>query len=306
VAAEDRVQEDPVVQPVDAPGGVQVELVGRVVGVGDGEVERDAELVVGAATAQLVHDQAVPQQQVVRGDEAGDALLPSRRVLAAGVAEERRAPRLVERRPRRDAVAERVVQRGGVLGEPVGGVAVGPAALVLERLGEVPVVERQPRADAGVVELVDETAVEVQPALVDGAGVGAHPVPGHREPVRRQAEVAHHRDVLGHPVVVVAGDVARVPVHHGAGDPAERVPDRRRAAVLGGGALDLVRRGGGAPEEPGREGEVASRPGGGADVEVGHPLTAPCMMPATSWRPVRMNRISSGMVASVVPARTRA
>ncbi len=38
----------------------------------------------------------------------------------------------------------------------------------------------------------------------------------------------------------------------------------------------------------------------------GHPLTAPCMMPATNCLPVTTNRTSSGTVASEVPASTRA
>ena len=57
------------------------------------------------------------EQQVVRRGEPGGGLLSPGRVLAADVAEERRAPRLVERRPRVDAVAERVVHVERVLGE---------------------------------------------------------------------------------------------------------------------------------------------------------------------------------------------
>ena len=66
-AAEDRVEEDPVELPVDAPRGVDVARVGRVDRVGDGEVERDAELERRVAGAQLLHDPAVREQQVVRG-----------------------------------------------------------------------------------------------------------------------------------------------------------------------------------------------------------------------------------------------
>ena len=102
----------------------------------------------GSAPAQLGSGEAVPEQQVVGGREAGRAVLPARGVHAGGVAEERRAPRLVERGPDPHPVAERVVHRGGVVGEPVGGVAVGPAARVLQRLRQVPVVERQPGRDA--------------------------------------------------------------------------------------------------------------------------------------------------------------
>ncbi len=46
--------------------------------------------------------------------------------------------------------------------------------------------------------------------------------------------------------------------------------------------------------------------GSGGGLDGGHPLTAPCMIPATNCRPVAMNRTSSGIVASAVPASTRA
>ena len=48
-----------------------------------------------------------------------------------------------------DPVTERVVHARGVLREQVRGVPVDPAAALLERLRQVPVVERQPRLDAG-------------------------------------------------------------------------------------------------------------------------------------------------------------
>ena len=116
------------------------------------------------------------------------------------------------------------------------------------------------------------------------------------------------RQYLVDAVVVVARHVPVVAVGDGVGHAAEGVPDRRQAAVLGGGALDLVRRSGGAPEEVGREADCIARglQDVGAGGGVGHPLTAPCMMPATSWRPVRTNRTSSGIVESTAPQSTRA
>ena len=290
-------------QGVDAPGGVDV---GGVVGhgVGDGEVGADPPL-LASPPAQRVEDQPVPEQQVVRRHEAGRALAPPGRVDAGGVAEEGRAPGLVQRRPDRHPVAECVVDADGVLREPVGGVAVGPAAGILERLRQVPVVERQPRRDLVREQLVDEPVVEREPARLDRTAVGSHARPGHGEPVRRQAEARHERDVLGHPVVVVAGQVAVVGVVDGSGHAGEGVPDGGPTAVLGHRALDLVRRRRGPPEEAGRERaghDLGGRPRTG---ECGHAFTAPCMMPATSWRPARTKRMSSGIVESVAPASTR-
>src|SRR5439155_1139531 len=67
---------------------------------------------------------------------------------AEAIAEPRHDPRLVDRRPPADAVAEPRRHHGGVLAERLGGRARRPAAAVLERLREVPVVERHERLDA--------------------------------------------------------------------------------------------------------------------------------------------------------------
>ena len=56
-------------------------------------------------------------------------------------------------------VAEAVVHDRGVVGEPLGGVALRPAAGVLERLRQVPVVERRHRLDAARQQAVDEPVV---------------------------------------------------------------------------------------------------------------------------------------------------
>ena len=115
-------------------------------------------------------------------------------VPSGGVAEERRAPRLVQRRPVRDAVAQRLVHDGRVLGEPQRGVALRPAARVLQRLREIPVVQRRPGLDALCQQRVDEPPVEVETALVDRAGTERlHPRPGDREPVGAQAQLGHDR-----------------------------------------------------------------------------------------------------------------
>ena len=153
------------------------------------------------------------------------------RVDAGGVAEQRRAPRLVERRPGRHPIAERLEHRRGVLGEPVRGVAVRPAASVLERLRQVPVVQRHPGSDVVLEQRVDQPRVEVDPGRVDRAAVGAHPRPRHREAVRVESEIGHQCHVVGHPAVVVAGGLAGVATDHGAGHAAERVPDRVGAPV---------------------------------------------------------------------------
>ena len=73
--------------------------------------------------------------------------------------------RLVEDHPVLHPVAERVGHHADVLLEPADDVAVRPAAAVLERLGQVPVVQRDPRFDAGFEARVDDPGVEVEPGL---------------------------------------------------------------------------------------------------------------------------------------------
>ena len=70
------------------------------------------------------------------------------------------------RDPVGDEIAERVEEDRRVLGEPVDDVARRPAALVLERLRQVPVVQRRQRPDPALEHALDERPVEVEPALV--------------------------------------------------------------------------------------------------------------------------------------------
>ena len=185
-----------------------------------------------------------PSSRWCDGDDRLGRVGAAGRVLARRVAEERRAPRLVERRPVLHAVAEPVLRDGGVVGEAVRRVAVAPAAVVLERLRQVPVVERRVGLDAAREQPVDEPVVEGEARLVDRAAAGRHDArPGDREAVRRRARARAMQVEVGLPaVVVVAGDVPSEPSRIAPGVRAERVPDRRPAAVLGARALDLVGR----------------------------------------------------------------
>ena len=88
------------------------------------------------------------------------------RLRAVGVAEEGDDPRLVVGDPLRDDVAERRAARRRVLREAQRGVARGPAALVLQRLRQVPVVERRDRLDPAREQPLGEVAVEAQPRRV--------------------------------------------------------------------------------------------------------------------------------------------
>src|SRR5262245_16508125 len=76
-------------------------------------------------------------------------------------------PELVDREKARDAIAEVLGDVSGVVCERLGGVLRLPAAvLILERLREIPVVQRHERLDAGSLQLVDQSAIEVEPLRV--------------------------------------------------------------------------------------------------------------------------------------------
>ncbi|GAA0939965.1 hypothetical protein GCM10009559_34700 [Pseudonocardia zijingensis] len=78
---------------------------------------------------------------------------------------------LVDREVVPHAVAEPCDDVAGVLGERECGLLALPAAVaVLRRLGQVPVVQRGERFDAGVEELVDQPVVEVESLRVRLAG----------------------------------------------------------------------------------------------------------------------------------------
>src|SRR5665647_83885 len=253
LAAEQRIEEHPVPLAVHPAGGVDVVRVLRIGGVGDVEVEADPDRCAGRPGPQLRRSHAVREEQVMGRSDGRAAVAAARRMLAVAVPEERRAPGLVERRPAVHAVAEDVVHAQCVVDEPVGGLPVGPAAALLECLGEIPVVEGRPRLHAVVQQLVDQPGVEVQPGPVDATAVRPDPGPGGGEPVGAEFELPHQPDVLRVAEVVVAGDLAVVVVQHGAGDAAEGIPDGVPTTLEVRGALDLEGRGRGTPQEAVRE-----------------------------------------------------
>ena len=85
-------------------------------------------------------DVVVRAQQLVRGDRCLEAVLVARREQAVQVAAVGHDPGLVQRRPFLHAAVEAPVHHARVVGEPVGHVRVEPAATVVERSRQVPVI----------------------------------------------------------------------------------------------------------------------------------------------------------------------
>ena len=182
--AEHRVEEPAVRVPVGDPGGRTVRL-----GVGDRplrvQVERDPDgRARRGAGPQRLHGEPVGDEQVVRDAQRGRPVADARGLAPLGVAEEGHHPRLVVRDPLRHDVAELVRHRPRVLREALGRVARRPAAAVLQRLREVPVIQRGHGLDAALEQPLDEPAVEAHALAVERpAAVGLHARPGDREAV---------------------------------------------------------------------------------------------------------------------------
>ncbi len=194
--------------------------------------------------------QAVGEELVVGRREGLEHQGPAGGVDAHRVAVDGVDEGLVEGDPGRDAVPQAVGDDRGILGEPVRGVPVQPAAGVLQVLREVPVEEGGQRGDAHCQQVVHQPVVEGESGGIRRPGTGGLDArPGDGEAVAVEPEAAHQLDVLGMAVVVVAGHRTRVAVADGAGAGSEGVPDRGAAAVLVHRSLDLVGGGGGTPAE---------------------------------------------------------
>ncbi len=182
------------------------------------------------------------QQHVVGGAQGGLCVAQAGGVSADLVAQNADAPRLVVGDPVLDPVAQGGADHAGVLDERLGRGPRRPAAGILEGLWQIPVVKGDEGRDVGRQQAVNQPAVELQPGLIDpAAAVGQDARPGDGEAVGAQAERLHQFDVLRPAVVVVAGDVAGVPLENVARRVGEAIPDRLPFAVLVPGALDLVR-----------------------------------------------------------------
>src|SRR5262245_35499198 len=170
---------------------------------------------------------------------------------------------LVEREEVPRPVAELFGDISGIARECLGGVAPFPPAAILQRLRQVPVVERRERRDAIGDEVVEETVVEVEALRIWRAdALWEYPRPRNREPIRCGGERLHGLHIVSISVVVIVGDVAVVVVADLSRRVRERVPDRGAAAILADGAFDLIGGGGGAPENSGGQGARGFARGG--------------------------------------------
>ncbi|SPU41695.1 Uncharacterised protein [Bifidobacterium longum subsp. infantis] len=236
VAAQHRVEPHAVADQVETVHGVGVATV-------ELQVQRDRQLrpVADLATHRLGH-QTMSQIQMMHGREGTGTKAQTGCVLGGAVAQVGGAPRLVQRGVGFDAVAQTVSHDARIVGQFVGGVAVEPTVPIAEVLRQIPVVERDRGLDALVEQRVDHALVVVKALLVDRAVLGRHHTRhGHRQTVGVHAQIGEQIDVLLPQMVGITGHITGIAVHGFAGRVGERVPNRWRAAALGGAAFDLIR-----------------------------------------------------------------
>src|SRR5262245_13292532 len=100
--------------------------------------------------------------------------------------------KLVDREEVLQAIAEFLGHETRVIGKRLRGVLRLPASvLVVERLGEIPVIQRSERLDPGRLQLVGQAAVEIETLRVRlTRSFREDSRPGDGEPVRRGADGA--------------------------------------------------------------------------------------------------------------------
>ena len=149
-----------------------------------------------------------------------------------------------------DPVAEPLGDQAGIVRKSLGSVARLPAALVLKRLRQVPVIERGKGLDPGLEQFIYQATVEVHALRVGLANpIREDARPGDREPVGLDPHVSHHDHVILVAAIVIDRDVASVPILHLSRGVRIRVRYRLALAIRVWRALNLVGRGGDAPVE---------------------------------------------------------
>ena len=149
----------------------------------------------------------------VAGPHRELAIVNPGRMDAEHVAEDGENPRLVERHPMLDAIAEVLRADGGIVAEVSRGVAIGPSAEVLEHLRKIPMIERDERLDVVLQQLIDDAIVKVDALLIGLALAVRHDArPRERDARGIQPEVGHQRDVVAIAMIEIARDIAGIAV----------------------------------------------------------------------------------------------
>ncbi len=180
-AEEHGVGEEVLVQGARHEGGGAVVVI-RGGGLDDAMGGREADAGRGARAADRLDGESVGEQLVVHGWERVEPEAGSGRVRAGGVAAHRRERRRPERDPVGHAVRERLRGEVGEVAEAERGVAVEPAAAILQLDGQGVVVQGGAGADPRGQQRVDQLVVERDALAAEApARLGLDPRPGEGE-----------------------------------------------------------------------------------------------------------------------------
>ncbi len=174
---------------------------------------------------------------------------------AGAITEIHESSAFVDCEDRFDAIAQAIRDVACVIAErPRRFTGLPSADPVLERLRQIPMIERRERFDIVIEKFVDQAVVEVETFGVRRTGsFRKYPRPGDRETIGLDPQFPDQADVFLVSMVVIVGAVRVAVILDLAGRVGERIPDRAAPAVLIDRALDLIRGSCGAPKKPFRE-----------------------------------------------------
>src|SRR5260370_32043944 len=136
------------------------------------------------------------------------------------------------------------------MGEGRGGCAIEAAPGLVQRRGEIPVIERREGLNAFRQQRIHQTIIKIQACRVDGATpLGQDTRPGNRETIRAQAKLYPQVGIFLDRVVVVGCPLATLALIGLAWRGREIVPDAGTPAILASRALDLIGGRGRTPKE---------------------------------------------------------
>ena len=213
--------------------------------LGDGanrfQAHHRSELVVGTLRAKRMERQSLRQILMVHG---GDVIRPAPQpggMVAKSVADQGMHRGLVQHDPVLDPVAEAARHDLRIIGEPMPDIAIKPAAPLLKRLRQIPVIEADPRRDPACEASVRHAVVKVQSRDVDVSGPRRNdPRPRCREAIAVEPALRDQIDIVWIAVVVVRGDIGSLAAVNIAFRAGKDIPDRFATAVGVDRPFDLV------------------------------------------------------------------
>jgi hypothetical protein len=203
------------------------------------------------ARADGLHREPMAQHDImVQLRQAFRAYLQAWGVQAVAVAQLGERAHLIHRHEVLAAAGKFACRVSGIVGEGLGRIAILPASAVLQRLRQIPVVERAEGLNASFEQSVHQPLIEVHALLVRRARAGREDArPGGGEAKALQAHRLHDRDVLWIAMVEVVRHIAGITLKGLARRMRKRIPDTWTTAVCLVRALYLVARRGGSPKK---------------------------------------------------------